>query len=154
MNIDGHIDINTYTPQTGMVSAFWLWLKLCVSWVWPVEYIYEIEYKYEEDYQSVHRYTVNRHRRRFADKILPAERYSTFYHAIFPKHLSRAQFVERAARLSVKGRRKYYGTLRHSPNLSTKRMQFRVLEISAYAALISSNAREAAGLWSAHLWPD
>jgi len=148
MNSDGHIDINTYAPQSGMVSAFWLWVKLCVSWVWPIEYVYEVEYEYEEDYEAIHRYRVNRHRRRFAHKTLPAERYSTFYHAILSKHYTRAQFIERAARLSVKGRRKYYGTLSHSPRRSTKRLQFRHIG-KAFFSYISAMA----GLWEAHLWP-
>jgi len=145
MSINENTPLIPNTSHSGMVSAFWLWLKICVSWVWPAEYIHEVEYEY---YDDPHTYTENRHRRRFAHKTLPAERYSTFYYAVLSKHYTRAQFIERAARLSVKGRRKYYGTLSHSPRRSTKRMQFRVLGAAVFVPP-SANA----GLWQAHLWP-
>jgi len=149
MSIDADIDLQTYsTSQNGMVSSFWLWLKLCVSWVWPIEYVYEIEYEYDENYDSLHRYTVNRQRRRFTGKNLARERDVSFYHAIFPSHLTRGQFIERSARLSVEGRRKFYGTMSHSPRRKTKRLQFLPLG-SSFSAPSSVNA----GLWEAHLWP-
>jgi len=138
------------SPLSSGIDAFleWAFAWLCVWSGREVEY--EITYEYCDESP---RYTVNRHRRRFSGKTIARERYTTFYHAIFSADLSPNQFIERAAKLSVMGRRKYYGTMSHSPRRSNKRMQFRALGAAARNVLISPNASKSEGLWAAHLWP-
>lgn len=111
-------------------------------------YDYYVEY-YEEDTAS---YAPNRFQRRVASKTLPPYRYETSFHFLLPRGLTRAQFLERASRLFILGRRRFYFILNRLLHLPRK-LQILICGRVKLFSPFTDVSSEGGGLWSAHLWP-